>query len=99
MTHYLLKYNYYKNVLCENKDKPELKCNGTCHLAKELKATKAPAEAPVVPSILEVKQVLFLDFKVVSECIVESETNTTSIFDDALPQFLFSDELLDPPRV
>ncbi|MGR7811857.1 hypothetical protein [Lacinutrix undariae] len=29
-------YDYIKNELCENKDLPELKCNGKCHLKKEL---------------------------------------------------------------
>lgn len=29
-------YDYIKNELCVNKDKPELKCNGKCHLAKQL---------------------------------------------------------------
>jgi len=27
---------YIVENLCENKDKPELKCQGTCHLKKEL---------------------------------------------------------------
>lgn len=34
---YYFDYDYIVNVLCENKDKPVLKCNGKCHLAKELK--------------------------------------------------------------
>ena len=29
-------YDYIKNELCENKDAPELQCNGKCHLKKEL---------------------------------------------------------------
>ena len=34
---YYINYDYIVNVLCENKDKPVMKCNGKCHLAKELK--------------------------------------------------------------
>lgn len=30
---YFLRYDYYSSVLCVNKAKPELKCNGKCHLA------------------------------------------------------------------
>lgn len=37
VTNYLINYDYIANVLCINKDKPELKCNGKCHLNKELK--------------------------------------------------------------
>ena len=33
---YFVNYDYISNVLCENKAKPELKCNGKCHLIKEL---------------------------------------------------------------
>ena len=29
-------YDYIKNELCINLDKPEMQCNGKCHLKKEL---------------------------------------------------------------
>ncbi len=39
---YYLNYNYISNVLCINKDEPELQCNGKCHLTQELsKANEA----------------------------------------------------------
>ncbi|AMA49650.1 hypothetical protein B0A78_05150 [Flavobacterium columnare NBRC 100251 = ATCC 23463] len=33
---YVVNYNYIAEVLCVNKDKPTLECNGKCHLMKEL---------------------------------------------------------------
>lgn len=33
---YAVNYEYISQVLCINKAKPELKCNGKCHLMKEL---------------------------------------------------------------
>nr|WP_262916178.1 hypothetical protein [Flavobacterium algicola] len=33
---YIVNYDYISQVLCENKAKPELHCNGKCHLMKEL---------------------------------------------------------------
>lgn len=40
---YVVFYDYIKNELCENKEKPKLKCNGKCHLAKEMaKASDTP---------------------------------------------------------
>lgn len=33
---YALHYNYIAKNLCENKDIPELQCNGKCHLLKEV---------------------------------------------------------------
>lgn len=33
---YVVLYDYIKNELCVNRDKPDLECNGKCHLKKEL---------------------------------------------------------------
>lgn len=33
---FVANYQYIKNKLCENKDKPEMHCNGKCYLMKEL---------------------------------------------------------------
>lgn len=33
---YIMNYDYIVNVLCENKDKPELQCDGKCYLAQML---------------------------------------------------------------
>lgn len=34
---YKINYNYISTVLCENKENPEMHCDGKCHLKKELK--------------------------------------------------------------
>lgn len=34
--YYELNIDYIVDTYCVNKDKPELKCNGKCHLAKQL---------------------------------------------------------------
>ncbi|MFD2942397.1 hypothetical protein [Flavobacterium notoginsengisoli] len=33
---YMVNYHYIATELCENKNAPELHCNGKCHLKKEL---------------------------------------------------------------
>jgi len=43
---YILFYDYIATELCVNKDKPELKCNGTCHLKKEL-SEASDSENPI----------------------------------------------------
>jgi hypothetical protein len=35
---YAMNYHYIAEQLCENRDKPELHCNGKCHVAKEVQA-------------------------------------------------------------
>jgi hypothetical protein len=34
---YKVNYEYISTVLCINKEKPQMNCNGKCHLLKELK--------------------------------------------------------------
>lgn len=43
---YVINYDYIVKVLCENKAKPELKCNGKCNLMKEL-AKASEDEKPI----------------------------------------------------
>lgn len=43
---YGINYDYISQVLCENKAKPEMHCNGKCHLMKEL-AKEAESEKPI----------------------------------------------------
>jgi len=48
---YFFHKEYIVQNLCENKDKPELKCHGKCHLEKEIKKTvKEEREDPILPS-------------------------------------------------
>lgn len=43
---YIVNYEYISKVLCVNKDKPKMHCNGKCHLMKEL-AKAAENEKPI----------------------------------------------------
>lgn len=36
---------YIASVLCENRDKPELACNGKCYLTKKMKESKKEHES------------------------------------------------------
>jgi hypothetical protein len=52
LTDYALRYDHYKTVLCENQDKPELKCNGTCQFAQEVQRQQEQ-EPPTLHSLFE----------------------------------------------
>ena len=43
---YALNYNYIAKVLCVNKAKPQMHCNGKCHLMKEM-AKESESEKPI----------------------------------------------------
>jgi hypothetical protein len=49
--------------LCENKDEPELECNGKCYLAKELKKDE---ERKHDDQVSKVEVLLFCESKIVS---------------------------------
>jgi hypothetical protein len=50
---YQVNKNYIAAVLCENKTKPQLQCNGKCHLNKELK--EAEKQEQKLPAPLKEK--------------------------------------------
>ncbi|NMH26845.1 hypothetical protein [Flavobacterium silvaticum] len=99
---YAVNYNYISTVLCENKAKPELKCNGKCHLMKEL-ANAADAEksssepAKKIPSLTE----LFCDISTVSigyhPLFTESAPHRFAYSNSYL--FSASDTVFHPPAV
>jgi len=41
---YQLNKEYISKVLCENRNKPQMHCNGKCHLNKQLKKSAAESE-------------------------------------------------------
>jgi hypothetical protein len=54
---FLLNEDYIAKVLCVNKDKPAMKCNGKCHLAKQLqKQDKAENTSKNIP-VREIKEI------------------------------------------
>ena len=46
---YTVNKTYVAEELCQNKARPELKCNGKCYLAKQLRATEDPAPGSTTP--------------------------------------------------
>lgn len=44
---YVADYDYIANVLCVNKSRPELHCNGKCYLSKELAKANDTESSPL----------------------------------------------------
>lgn len=99
---YIANYEYIVNVLCENKDKPELECHGKCYLTKQLaKEAEHSEDTPVNPiEKIEIPCTLFYerdtkyDF---SFMIVESKQHD---FDDIqnLYHRLMCCDITPPPK-
>ncbi|MFD2910067.1 hypothetical protein ACFSX9_15140 [Flavobacterium ardleyense] len=59
---YILQYDYIATELCKNTNKPELECNGKCHLVAELAKTAAdekPMKSDKKNNLKQITQVLF----------------------------------------
>lgn len=69
---YVINYDYIVAELCENKAKPEMHCNGKCHLKKEL-AKAAETEKPLSEKKTQSSEaeVLFFQETVVFTLITE----------------------------
>ena len=101
---YLANYDYIVNELCENRDKPELACNGKCHLSKELaKEAGADDENPLnsktskteIPQIIISENIGEYSFAVASEF---SSSENISYKPNLIPS-LFISKILHPPRL
>lgn len=100
---YMVNYDYIVNTLCENRDKPEMNCNGKCHLSKELaKEAGADDNNPLnsKTSKTEIPQVFISEN--ISEFQFASETEIAALEEvDYIPVFhtsLFIFKILHPPQ-
>ncbi len=60
---YTINYDYITKTLCVNKAKPQMHCNGKCHLMKEL-AKASESEKPISSDkkhLLQESEILFFE--------------------------------------
>lgn len=101
-----LTYAYYKldpigfiEALCVNKDKPELQCNGKCHLKKVSKSLDKEQNTP--ENIVDFKELLL--FTLTTEKLAfkhknDLKTQNTSIYQN-LYSFSSINDCFHPPQV
>lgn len=83
LVEYCVRKDYISKVLCINKEKPQLKCNGKCHLVKQLQAeTEEKPDSPF-PAGPEKEQ------KQISEFIVAGFSLNTRFSDSDVPLPVF----------
>lgn len=95
---YAINYDYIAKVLCINKDKPKLSCNGKCQLMKKLKEQQeedynslriAMEEYPIgFVSILKVKNEFYIQ-----------ENNFNNFGYNKNYNYLFQHSVFHPPTV
>tara|TARA_R110000868_G_scaffold394322_1_gene665606 strand:- start:447 stop:788 length:342 start_codon:yes stop_codon:yes gene_type:complete len=100
---YVVNYDYIVNVLCENKDKPELQCDGKCYLMTKLaQETEQQKENPFgkKQSNTEIQNIVFYhinsDYNLISP-IVYGDTKIFKV-PVVFKSGLFSQDISNPPE-
>ncbi|TWO33707.1 hypothetical protein E1J38_002725 [Seonamhaeicola sediminis] len=96
---YVLNQDYIAEFLCINKDKPELQCNGKCHLAKEIKKQQEQEPSKALSISMENYPIGFVNI-----LNIKTENNytlkeTQAFFYNNLYNFTFKEVLFQPPIV
>ena len=98
---YVLNYEYISEVLCINKDKPKLECNGKCYLMQSLaEASDETGDPTEIPSKKLDFQLLYFTENRASSKVLDFEfksrlhINTNSI---ESYKFLIAGQVFRPP--
>jgi len=101
-----LTYAYYEldpvgfiEALCENKDQPELQCNGKCHLKKVAKSQDNKQNTP--ESIIDFKEVILFPThgsKFLFPKIIHNKKSALITYNN-LYSFINTYDFFHPPRV
>lgn len=99
---YHANYDYIANVLCENRDKPYLECNGKCYLEKQLKKANHTNHdhKSTVPSInfddYPISPVTQFGYRISSAIIITNSVVKSSI---NIYQDEYLSSILHPPQI
>ena len=96
---FTINHEYIAKVLCINKDKPEMKCNGKCHLAKQLNKTETKEKQNKVEFAQQNENLFVKAFeKQTIENIYSKETKDKTCFILVYYQNDFINKPFKPPK-
>lgn len=96
---YVAQYDYIISEKCENKDKPEMHCNGKCHLKKQIEKTTPKKNVPQEAEAFYYYEFVQL-FNETFEVAFEPTVSKSVYKEIAVPGTLdgFEQSILQPPR-
>lgn len=99
---YLIDYEYISTVLCINKDKPEMHCNGKCFLMQEMAKTAEDQQKEATKKLCSISfSMLFYHENTTVEMITYSSVihvQASDMYQDlALQNYIYTDP--KPPLV
>lgn len=81
---YYVRLEYYSTVLCENKEKPELKCNGKCQIKHFINDNYGESKKPTLPPSQFKFEALITDPSVKNDYKYLVKASSFNIFYDKL---------------
>ncbi|MPS72615.1 MAG: hypothetical protein E2590_05615 [Chryseobacterium sp.] len=98
LVEYVVNYDYISDVLCINKKKPELHCNGKCYLGKEL--AKNSSEDSRSKNLTQKIIDCYIPVEISAVKTVEQRFFTSPIFTHATDySYLFLKHIFRPPII
>ena len=99
MVEYAINYDYISKVLCINKDKPELSCNGKCQLMEKLEKQQ-DEDYKSIRILIEEYPIGFVEvLEVVSNLNMHSYQEKANYGYLSNYSYLFLDSVFHPPAV
>lgn len=97
---YWLNYDYIVNELCENKDKPQIHCDGKCHLNKELAKNNSNSDSQEfkLQNLLGTPALLPISLELPELNMISSyQSNHNFHYQESITKYSASIEI--PPRI
>lgn len=94
--------DYIAANLCENRDKPELHCDGKCVLMQKLNVADEPDSQPKpLPEILafDLSSFIFCEKELSSKSLCRDEYKGYIAVTETFPESVYLGNLFEPPQV
>ncbi len=98
---FIIRQDYIAKTLCENRDKPDMHCNGKCVLMQKLNLVDDKSEEPLtLPEALRIEISSFL----ISDSLFEVQLQSTPDLSHPAPRSvnlfpsIFPQDIFHPPR-
>tara|TARA_R110002153_G_scaffold87651_3_gene216530 strand:+ start:1475 stop:1822 length:348 start_codon:yes stop_codon:yes gene_type:complete len=98
MSYYALFTDDFVERFCENKSRPELKCDGKCALSKMLLQEAGDEKTPINYDWLKNETVLFVAPLISFNFLQFSQTELNELEYGVLYDFQFSERIIHPPQ-
>ncbi|MDZ7847877.1 MAG: hypothetical protein U5L96_14585 [Owenweeksia sp.] len=99
MAGYEINYDYYAKELCENKNSPEMHCQGKCFFAKQLALEENGQDNSEAPNLLP--DIRLFQISEISNLFNPFSTGASQKYlswNQVLPQDFFLSDIERPPR-